>query len=55
MCAGIVSFYKWINTHRMPAHWMGRLWKFKKDEVNEWVKAGGVSRISSDDGKRKKR
>jgi hypothetical protein len=21
---------------------MGRLWKFKKDEVDEWVKAGGA-------------
>jgi hypothetical protein len=22
---------------------MGRLWKFKKDEVDEWVKAGGAN------------
>jgi hypothetical protein len=22
---------------------MGRLWKFKRDEVDEWVKAGGAS------------
>jgi hypothetical protein len=22
---------------------MGRLWKFKKDEVDEWVKAGGAA------------
>ena len=22
---------------------MGRLWKFKKDEVDEWVKAGGTT------------
>jgi len=21
---------------------MGRFWKFKKDEVDEWVKAGGA-------------
>jgi hypothetical protein len=27
----------------MPAHRMGRLWKFKKDEVDEWVKAGGAA------------
>jgi hypothetical protein len=30
----------------MPAHRMGRLWKFKKDEVDEWVKAGGAARSS---------
>jgi hypothetical protein len=22
---------------------MGRLWKFKKDEEDEWVKAGGAA------------
>jgi excisionase family DNA binding protein len=26
----------------MPAHRMGRLWKFKQDEVDDWVKAGGA-------------
>jgi len=25
---------------------MGRLWKFKKDEVDKWVKAGGAARAS---------
>ena len=27
----------------MPPYRMGRLWKFKKDEVDEWVKVGGAS------------
>jgi len=31
------------DKHAMPAHRMGRLWKFKKDEVDEWVKAGGAA------------
>lgn len=37
------TVYKWISKHEMPAHRMGRLWKFKKDEVDEWVKAGGAA------------
>ena len=37
------TVYRWIDMHRMPAHRMGRLWKFKKDEIDEWVKAGGAS------------
>lgn len=37
------TVYKWIDRYAMPAHRMGRLWKFKKDEVDEWVKAGGAS------------
>jgi excisionase family DNA binding protein len=35
--------YRWIDKQAMPAHRMGRLWKFKKDEVDEWVKAGGAA------------
>ena len=37
------TVYRSIDKHRMPAHRMGRLWKFKKDEIDEWVKAGGAS------------
>ncbi len=37
------TVYKWIDKHNMPAHRMGRLWKFKKDEVDDWVKAGGAA------------
>jgi hypothetical protein len=32
---------------------MGRLWKFKKDEVDEWVKAGGASSTDNDSVKTK--
>ena len=28
------TVYKWIDGHDMPAHRMGRLWKFKKDDVD---------------------
>ncbi len=38
------TVYKWIDKQGMPAHRMGRLWKFKKDEVDEWVKSGGARR-----------
>ena len=37
------TVYKWIDKHGMPAHRMGRLWKFKKEEVDEWVKDGGAA------------
>lgn len=37
------TVYKWIDKNGMPAHRMGRLWKFKKFEVDEWVKAGGAA------------
>ena len=37
------TVYRWINEKQMPSHRMGRLWKFKKDEVDEWVLKGGAS------------
>ena len=37
------TVYKWIENYAMPAHRMGRLWKFKKDDVDIWVKAGGTT------------
>ncbi|KTB49135.1 transcriptional regulator, AlpA family [Dehalogenimonas alkenigignens] len=37
------TVYRWIDRFSMPAHRMGRLWKFKKDQVDDWVKAGGAA------------
>jgi len=34
------TVYLWIETKRMPAHKVGRLWKFQKSEVDEWVRSG---------------
>ena len=34
------TVYKWIGEKQMPAHRMGRLWKFRKEEVDEWVISG---------------
>jgi len=32
------TLYKWIQRKDIPAHKVGRLWKFKLKEVDEWVK-----------------
>jgi excisionase family DNA binding protein len=37
------TVYKWIDTYQMPAHRMGRLWKFKKDQVDAWVEEGSAA------------
>lgn len=34
------TIHRWIRTKQMPAHKVGRLWKFDVDEVNDWVKSG---------------
>jgi excisionase family DNA binding protein len=34
------TIYKWIDRKRMPAHKLGRLWKFLASEVDQWVRGG---------------
>jgi excisionase family DNA binding protein len=36
------SVYRWIDHRALPAHRIGRLWKFKLTEVDDWVRAGGA-------------
>ena len=43
------TIYKWINDKTMPAHKVGRLWKFKKDEVDDWVRGGGANEEGGND------
>ena len=31
---------KWIATHNLPAYKVGRVWKFKLSEIDEWVRTG---------------
>ena len=31
------TVYTWIAKRCMPAHKIGRLWKFQKSEVDAWV------------------
>lgn len=34
---------QWISCRNMPAHKVGRLWKFKISEVDEWIHSGGAA------------
>lgn len=36
------TVYKWIDRKGMPAHKVGRLWKFRRDEIDRWVRSGGA-------------
>lgn len=40
------TIYKWIGEKGLPAHKVGRLWKFQKDEVDEWIKSDQRVKIS---------
>jgi len=37
------SIYRWIENRGLPAHKIGRLWKFKLSEVDDWVRTQDAS------------
>ena len=44
------SVYRWIDRRSLPAHKIGRLWKFKISEVDDWVRAAGGADHDEKDG-----
>ncbi len=45
------TVYKWIAKKRMPAYKIGRFWKFRKAEVDEWVRGGCAEDRCEEKGK----
>lgn len=39
---GRETVLQWIAKRNLPAYKVGRLWKFKISEVDEWVRSGGA-------------
>ncbi len=37
------AVYTWVISKRLPGHRVGRFWKFKCEEVDAWVRAGGAA------------
>jgi len=37
------TVYTWVTSRGMPGHKVGRFWKFKRGEIDAWVRAGGAA------------
>jgi excisionase family DNA binding protein len=35
---------KWINNKNMPAHKIDKLWRFKVNEIDDWVRSNGQNK-----------
>jgi excisionase family DNA binding protein len=45
------TVYRWRERKGLPAHKVGRLWKFQLSEIDEWVRIGGADEgVSGDEG-----
>ena len=36
------SIYRWVERKGLPVHRVGRLFRFKLSEIDEWVREGGA-------------
>jgi excisionase family DNA binding protein len=37
------TIYRWLEKGTVPAHRVGKLWRFETNEIDEWVKDGGAA------------
>jgi excisionase family DNA binding protein len=43
------TVYTWVTGKGMPGYKVGRFWKFKREDVDHWVRAGGAASASDPD------
>jgi len=49
------TVYQWIKRHGLPARRVGRLWKFRQDEVDEWFNQQPALQRAKDSSSAKRR
>ena len=40
------TVYKWLQNGGIPSHKIGRLWKFKQSEIDEWIITGASKKVN---------
>ena len=46
------TVYRWVDTQGLPAHRVGRLFRFRLSQVDEWVQSGGGNMPASNSSSR---
>jgi excisionase family DNA binding protein len=41
------TIYRWIERKRIPCVRIGKLWKFRRIDVDEWILQGGAASLSA--------
>jgi len=49
------TIYRWIERRGLPAHKVGKLWKFMRAEVDEWVRSTDTGDVDEKEPKRRGR
>lgn len=43
-----ITIYRWLEKGQIPAHRVGRQWRFNQAEIDEWVKRGDAGDIDTE-------
>ncbi|HXH74061.1 MAG TPA: helix-turn-helix domain-containing protein [Bacteriovoracaceae bacterium] len=46
------TVYRWLEKGKIPAHRVGKLWKFRPSEIDEWVLKGQAGVAENDISKK---
>lgn len=38
-----ITIYRWLEKKQIPAHRIGKQWRFNQSEVDAWVKSGAAA------------
>src|SRR5919109_831789 len=49
------TVYTWVTSKGMPGHKVGRFWKFKREDVDAWVRDGGAASSSDELGEKERK
>jgi len=44
------TVHRWIRNRGLPAHQVGRIWRFKVSQVDEWVQTGKTNEDGKQEG-----
>lgn len=40
------TIYRYLESKNIPAYKIGKQWKFKKDEIDQWVRNGKAEKMN---------
>ena len=43
-----ITIYRWLEKGHIPAHRVGKQWRFNLSEIDAWVKSGNASEDTSE-------
>jgi excisionase family DNA binding protein len=43
-----ITIYRWLEKGHIPAHRVGKQWRFNQNEIDAWVKSGNASEDAAD-------